>query len=92
MEFDQGPLVARDFDQNTEFYMKDTYASIIRKSSVKMLISYTSKNEMHTHHVNVKNAYLNAPINKKVYVKQPYGTRKTPENDLYVNSTKQCMA
>ena len=66
-------LVARGFAQGNELSVNDTFAPVIRGSSIKMLLSYALKNDLEVHHIDVKNAYLNAPIKEEIYVEQPFG-------------------
>ena len=65
-------LVVRAFAQPEETIVGGTYAPVIRASSIKMLLSYALKNQLKIHHVDVKSAYLNAPLDEEVYIEQPY--------------------
>lgn len=45
---------------------------MVRNSSIRLLISHAVHQQLDVHHVDIKNAYLSAPIDEDVYVDQPY--------------------
>ena len=59
-----------------------TYAPVIRGTSIKMLLSYALNNDFEIHHVDIKNAYLNAPLKEEVYIEQPYGYESKSDKKL----------
>lgn len=65
-------LVVRAFGKLGEIGVGETYAPVIHGSSVKVLLSHALKNDLKIHHIDVKNAYLNAPLKEEVYIEQPY--------------------
>ena len=66
-------LVAKGYNQQHGIDFDETYAPVLRSSSIKVLLSHALNNHLEIHHVDVKNAYLNAPLNEVVYVEQPFG-------------------
>jgi hypothetical protein len=49
-------------------------------SSVRMLMQHAVQNNMLVHQMDVKTAYLNAPIDCDIFVQQPKGYEKEGEN------------
>lgn len=49
-------------------------------SSVRMLMQQAVQNDIITHQMDVKTAYLNAPIDCDIYIQQPEGFEKVGKN------------
>ncbi|GJU96721.1 retrovirus-related pol polyprotein from transposon TNT 1-94 [Tanacetum coccineum] len=58
-------LIGKNFDE--------TYAPVARLESIKILLAYACANDFKLFQMDVKSAFLNGFINKKVYVSQPPG-------------------
>ena len=65
-------LVAKGFTQKFGIDYLETFSPVIRSSSVRLLLSHAHASKMHIHHVDVKSAYLNSPIDETIYMEQPY--------------------
>ena len=65
-------LVAKGFTQKFGIDYQETFSPVIRSTSVRLLLTHAHAMKMHVHHVDVKNAYLNSPIQETVYMEQPY--------------------
>ena len=80
-------LVVRGFAQS-DSSVGDTYAPVIRSSSIRLLLSFALKNDLHVHHLDVKNAYLNSPLKDEIYIEQPYGYEKKTKRNLVCKLNK----
>lgn len=64
--------VAKGFRQKYGVDYTETFAPVIRISSIRLMISIAAINNLHIHHIDVKTAYLNSPLNETIYMHQPY--------------------
>ena len=62
-------LVAKGFKQRECIYYFDTYASVARITSIRILFSSTLIHNLFVHQMDVKMAFLNRDFNAKVYMK-----------------------
>ena len=53
-----------------------------RFTSIRMLLQKAANEQLHLHQMDVKGAYLNAPIDKDIYVQQPQGYEHTKTEHL----------
>ena len=65
-------LVAKGFAQRSGIDYTETFAPVMRSSSIRLLLSLALNNDMFVHHVDIKTAYLNSKLDKVVYMRQPY--------------------
>ena len=65
--------VAKGYSQIADIDYQETFAPTARMSSVRMLLQKAVQNDMITHQMDVKTAYLNAPIDCDIYMEQPKG-------------------
>lgn len=65
-------LVAKGFTQQYGVDYFETYSPVLRSSSVRLLLSFAHAHRMHVHHLDVKNAYINSPLNETIFMEQPY--------------------
>ena len=66
-------FVAKGFSQVEGSDYSDTYAPTVKMTTVRMLMQFAAENQMSVHQLDVKTAYLNAPIDCEVYIRQPQG-------------------
>lgn len=60
----------------------DTYSPTAKIESMRLLMQLAAEKEMIVHHLDMKTAYLNAPIDREVYVVQPKGfIGQSPEDN-----------
>ena len=69
--------VARGFSQIYGADYDETYSPTTRFTSIRTLLQYATNNQLVLHQMDVKGAYLNAPIDKDIYVQQPPGFVQT---------------
>lgn len=60
----------------------ETYAPVVKLTSVRILFSVTAVNDMHLHQMDVKIAFLNGDLDETVYREQPSGYEKLGSEDL----------
>ena len=72
--------VAKGCSQIAEIDYQETFAPTARMSSVRMLVQLAVQNDMITYQMDVKTAYLNAPIDCDIYMEQPKGFEKVGKN------------
>jgi hypothetical protein len=51
----------------------ETYAPVARPESIFILLAYATHHDFKLHQMDVKSAFLNGPLQEKVYVEQPPG-------------------
>ena len=72
--------VAKGYSQIPGVDYHETFAPTARMSSIRVLVQHAVQNSMIVHQMDVKAAYLNAPIDCDIYVEQPKGYEKTGKN------------
>ena len=73
--------VAKGYSQIENVDYEETFSPTARITSIRMLTQLAVQNDMVVHQMDVKTAYLNAPIDCEIYVKQAEGFEKKGEND-----------
>ncbi|KAK3716453.1 hypothetical protein RRG08_057376 [Elysia crispata] len=71
--------VAKGFSQILDIDFQETFLPTARITSVRTLVQCAVQNGQMVHQMDVKTAYLNAPIDCELYVEQPEGYVKTNE-------------
>nr|GEU29820.1 retrovirus-related Pol polyprotein from transposon TNT 1-94 [Tanacetum cinerariifolium] len=66
-------LVAQFYNQQEDIDYDETYASVARLESMRILLAYAYALDFKLFQMDVKSAFLNGFINKVVYVTQPLG-------------------
>src|SRR5687767_1270184 len=64
-------LVANGYSQVEGLDFGETYASIARLESIRILLAYATYHGFKLYQMDVKSAFLNGPIKEEVYVEQP---------------------
>ena len=70
----KGRLVAKGF---TQIYGQDfsfTFAPVARWESIRSVLCIAALNDLELRHIDVKNAYLNAPLDEEIYMVAPEGS------------------
>ena len=71
--------VAKGFSQIPDIDFQETFSPTARITSVRTLVQCAVQNGQMIHQMDVKTAYLNAPIDCELYVEKPEGYVKTNE-------------
>ena len=66
-------LVAKGFTQKHNIDYFDTFAPVIRISSMCVLLALTSIQKLVIHQMDVKTTFLNGELEEEVYMTQPEG-------------------
>jgi hypothetical protein len=64
-------LVAQGFTQVEGLDFGETYAPVARLESIRILIAYATIHDFKLYQMDVKSAFLNGPLQERVYVEQP---------------------
>ena len=63
--------VAKGYNQIYGSDYFDTFSPTAKMTSIRVMIQYSAKHELIFHQLDVKTAYLNAPIDCEIYIDQP---------------------
>jgi hypothetical protein len=74
-------LVAKGYAQVGGLDFEETFVSIARLESIRILLAYAAHCSFKLFQMDMKSAFLNGPIKEEVYVEQPPGF----EDDRYPN-------
>lgn len=66
-------LVARGFLQIEGADYSETYAPVVKFTSIRMILSAVAVRDLHLHQMDVKTAFLNGDLHETVYMEQPIG-------------------
>ena len=69
--------VAKGYSQIQGVDYDETFSPTTRLTSIRMLLQKATNENMRIHQLDVKGAYLNAPIDKEIYLQQPPGYEET---------------
>ena len=73
-------FATKGYSQVQDINYAETFAPTARMSSAHTLLQRTLQNDMIIHQIDVKTAYLNAPIDREIYIEQPEGLEKFGKN------------
>ena len=63
--------VAKGYSQEPGIDYHETFSPTARTSSIPVLLQHAVQNDMFVHQMDVKTAYINAPINCEIFMEQP---------------------
>nr|GFA79507.1 zinc finger, CCHC-type [Tanacetum cinerariifolium] len=66
-------LVIQGFKQKSKIDNFDTYAPVVRFSTIRLLIAMASVHSLIIHQMDVKKTFLNGELDEEVYMNQPQG-------------------
>jgi hypothetical protein len=64
-------LIGKGYTQVEGLDFRETYALVARLESIRILLAYATHHDFKLHQMDVKTAFLNGPLQEKVYVEQP---------------------
>ena len=70
-------FVTKGYSQIPDIDYEETFAPTARMSTIRTLLQHAVQNDLIVHQMDVKTAYLNAPIDREIYIEQPEGFRKS---------------
>ena len=56
----------------------ETFASVARMGSIRLVLAITASKRWEVHHMDVKSAFLHGDLEEKIYMKQPEGFLDDP--------------
>ncbi|GKV49004.1 hypothetical protein SLEP1_g55778 [Rubroshorea leprosula] len=74
-------LVAKGFEQRLGYDFQEVFSPITRMETIRLIAGLAAQNQWKVHQMDVKSAFLNGPLEKEVYVKQPPGFMKQGSED-----------
>lgn len=75
-------LVARGFMQKAGMDYFEVYAPVARLETVRLIVAIAYGRNWPMHHLDVKSAFLNGPLDEEVYVTQPPGFKIKGKEDM----------
>ena len=72
--------VAKGYSQIPGIDYHETFSPTARMSSIRVLLQQAIQNDMLVHQMDVKTAYLNAPIDCEIFIEQPEGYERVGQN------------
>ena len=66
-------LVAKGIKQKADLDFFDTFSSVTRITSIRLLIAIATIFYLKIHQIDVKTAFLNGDLEKEIYMNQPEG-------------------
>nr|GEX27208.1 retrovirus-related Pol polyprotein from transposon TNT 1-94 [Tanacetum cinerariifolium] len=83
-------LVAKGYRQEEEIDFEESFALVARIEAIKIFIANAANKNMTIYQMDVKTAFLNGELRKKVYVSQPEGFID-PNNPTHVYRLKKSL-
>lgn len=69
-------LVAKGYSQKPGIDFKETFSSVARLESIRLILAIVAKFDMEMFHFDVKTAFLNGELLEEIYMEQPQGFEK----------------
>ena len=73
-------LVAQGFTQEYGIDYNETFAPVVRMSTIRAVLALACENGWELEQMDVKTAFLNAKLEETIYMKLPKGFEKTDNN------------
>jgi hypothetical protein len=88
-------LVARGFEQRCGIDYNETFSPVIKRSTIRIILSLAIRFDWSIHQLDISNAYLHGYLGEEVFMEQPQGfvdlwTRLIPT--MFANSTNSYTA
>jgi hypothetical protein len=66
-------IVAQGFTQVEGINYDETFAPVAKLSSLRTLLAFAAEQNLEVHQMDIKSAYLNAPLKEEIYMEAPPG-------------------
>ena len=83
-------FVARGFSQKEGIDYEETFAPVVRYTSIRLVLALATKMKWKVHQMDVKTAFLNGVVEEEVYAEQPLGF-KTHDRETHVCKLNKSM-
>lgn len=80
-------LVARGFSQVYGENFWDTYAPVVKSSTVRLLMACAVERDMHVEQIDVRNAYVQSELKEIIYMRQPPGFQEDDDMVCRLNKS-----
>ncbi|RUS71344.1 hypothetical protein EGW08_020887 [Elysia chlorotica] len=80
-------FIAKGYSQTQDIDYEETFSPTAHMSSLRALMQISVQNNMIINQMDMKSAYLNAPIDYEIYVKQPEGYENCEKLVLRLNKS-----
>jgi hypothetical protein len=77
-------IVAKGYAQKQGIDYEETYAPVVRYSSLRMVIALAAQYDLELHHMDVKSAYLNGDLEEEIYMELPEGAPREKGKEDWV--------
>ena len=84
-------IVAKGYAQKYGVDYEETYAPVVRYSSLRLIISLAANYDWEMHHMDVKSAYLNGDLEEEIYMEQPEGVPRVKGKEDWVCSLRKAL-
>lgn len=81
-------VVAKGFTQEYGVDFFETYAPVVKNSSVRLLMAVAVIKQMIVEQIDIKNAYVNSELEEVVYMEQPQGFEEGDKRELVCKLNK----
>ncbi|UYV73820.1 hypothetical protein LAZ67_11001021 [Cordylochernes scorpioides] len=80
-------LVAKGYSQQYGIDYEETFAPVVRQSTIRMFLALAVEYNLILHQMDVQSAYLNGEIKEEIFMTQPenFVSRKYPEKETKLN-------
>lgn len=72
-------LVAKGCSQRPGFDFNETYAPVVKLTTVRIVLALAVRFDLHIHQMDVKTAFLNGTIREEIYMKLPSGFKSNEQ-------------
>ena len=66
-------LTAKGYTQQEGIVYEETFSSIVRFASIRLILARVAHMDLKLHQMDVKTIFLNRELNEEIYIKQPLG-------------------
>jgi hypothetical protein len=66
-------VVAKGFTQIEGLDYDETFAPVVKFTSIRILLAITTHNNLEIHQIDIKTAFLNGELKEEIYLKPPLG-------------------